>query len=222
MMGMGINMWISKDGDERKQELIDAAIGLYSEKGYDKTSINDIIAKVGVTKGAFYYYFKSKEDILECITMVQAEKSIEALRSIVDDKTLTAVQKLNTLINSAGASFITNIEQRKNIGKAFEHVDNTRLLYKINDKIVENSKGLLLSIIEQGIREGTFKTEYPEEAAEMYISISSVLKSTIAKQFDCEGTPVNYFERIKRKLSFYIDLIEKLFGLEKGMIKLTE
>jgi len=56
-------MRISKDGDIRKQELLDAALQLFYEKGYEKTSVNDIIEKVGVSKGAFYYYFKSKEEV---------------------------------------------------------------------------------------------------------------------------------------------------------------
>ena len=58
---------ISKDYDVRKQEFLDAAQKLFYEQGYDQTSVNTIIDAVGVSKGTFYHYFKSKEDLLDAL-----------------------------------------------------------------------------------------------------------------------------------------------------------
>lgn len=54
-----------KKPEERRWELIHAATELFSEHGYEKTSVNDIIQKIGVAKGTFYHYFKSKEEIAD-------------------------------------------------------------------------------------------------------------------------------------------------------------
>jgi len=91
-------MKISKDGDVRKQELLDAAFKLFYKKGYENTSINSIIEKVGVSKGAFYYYFKSKEEVLDKLSLQQTEKLIKIINKIVKDNKLNALDKLNKII----------------------------------------------------------------------------------------------------------------------------
>ncbi len=56
---------VTKEYDQRLQELLDTARQLFFEIGYEKTSVNDIIDRVGVAKGTFYHYFKTKEDLLD-------------------------------------------------------------------------------------------------------------------------------------------------------------
>ena len=58
-----------KDGEERKKEILMIARKLFVEKGYDQTSINDILKIIEIAKGTFYYYFTSKEELLEEIIM---------------------------------------------------------------------------------------------------------------------------------------------------------
>ena len=58
-------MRISKTPQERKQEIIEAALELFMSQGYEKTSIAMIVERVGVAQGLFYYYFKSKEDVFQ-------------------------------------------------------------------------------------------------------------------------------------------------------------
>ena len=54
-----------KEHDARKNEIIDTAAALFTDKGYDQCSINDILNSIGIAKGTFYHYFKSKEDVLD-------------------------------------------------------------------------------------------------------------------------------------------------------------
>ena len=56
-----------KKGAELRQKIIDAAWELFYENGYENTTVNDIIRKVGTSKGGFYYYFKAKEDLLKVV-----------------------------------------------------------------------------------------------------------------------------------------------------------
>lgn len=59
-----------KKGAELRQKIIDTAWGLFYENGYENTTVNDIIRKVGTSKGGFYYYFKAKEDLLNSLYSV--------------------------------------------------------------------------------------------------------------------------------------------------------
>lgn len=56
-----------KDAELRRQEILMTARELFIKKGYDKTSVNDILKVVDIAKGTFYYYFSSKEEVLEAI-----------------------------------------------------------------------------------------------------------------------------------------------------------
>lgn len=70
-------------GDTR-QEILDTALELFADQGYDKTSLREIAERVGVTKAALYYHFRSKEDILvalmEPVASMQ-ESVVTALRT---------------------------------------------------------------------------------------------------------------------------------------------
>ncbi|MDD5134199.1 MAG: TetR/AcrR family transcriptional regulator [Phycisphaerae bacterium] len=79
-----------------KQKIIAAAKNLFSTHGYSETTIDDIITASGLTKGAFYHYFKSKQLVcIEIIDIVQAEYQniFESLPS-----ELNPLEKLRTLI----------------------------------------------------------------------------------------------------------------------------
>jgi AcrR family transcriptional regulator len=54
---------LTEQGRERKQQLIDAAVALFSERGYHATRVRDICERAGVAKGLFYWYFPTKLDL---------------------------------------------------------------------------------------------------------------------------------------------------------------
>ena len=65
---------IVKDFEERKNELLETSKKLFFSKGYEHTSVHDIIDAVGIAKGTFYHYFKSKEDLLNEILDLLSER----------------------------------------------------------------------------------------------------------------------------------------------------
>ena len=80
-----------KPPDVRRSELIATAQHLFYTKGYETTSVSDIIDSVGVAKGTFYYYFDSKQAILEAIIDELMDQSMAILQKIVSDETLAAI-----------------------------------------------------------------------------------------------------------------------------------
>jgi Bacterial regulatory proteins, tetR family len=58
---------VIKHPDLRRSEILDQAIALFLSRGYDTTSLNDIIAEAGISKGAFYHYFPSKEALIAAL-----------------------------------------------------------------------------------------------------------------------------------------------------------
>src|SRR5271170_6287110 len=82
----------------RRLELVDLAQRLFMEKGYDRTTVNDVIDAAGVSKGAFYHHFRAKEDLLEAIAERFARQSLEAVSAVRVDPALNALQRLNRML----------------------------------------------------------------------------------------------------------------------------
>ena len=88
--GESVMARISKKYDERKDEFLDTAQQLFFTQGYDQTSVDAIIRKMGLSKGTFYYYFESKEDLLDELTCKMGEKILEEVKRIADREVLDA------------------------------------------------------------------------------------------------------------------------------------
>ncbi len=86
-------MRIVKDPIERRNEILDAAETLFTTKGYNETTIIDILKAVGIAKGTFYYYFKSKEELLFELARQVVEEMQTASKAIIQTKELNAIEK---------------------------------------------------------------------------------------------------------------------------------
>lgn len=202
--------------------ILDAALQLFTEKGYEGTSINDIIKKVGVTKGAFYYYFSSKEEVLNVLSERQADLLIEISRKTAANEKLSAIEKLNCIASEAQRFRAANMAQRLMALKAYQNELNIVLGIKIVEKTIQKGSPIIQSIIEQGIRESIFNTSYPKEAAELYINLSSIMSSSITQILLDSGKKPESIEKIRNLLLFYEDLFKRLLGIEKGSVNLAD
>src|SRR5450755_160712 len=89
---------VVKPPDQRRAELLDCAEVLFLAHGYDHATVNDVIDSAGVSKGAFYDYFTSKEALLEAIAERFARRSVEQLGDILEDPALDALTRLNAFL----------------------------------------------------------------------------------------------------------------------------
>lgn len=135
-------MRISKPPEQRRAELVLAARKLFDKNGVENTRISDIVQEVGVAQGVFYYYFKSKEEMVDTVLeQVQAEmqQQIETILQSADDpfeKKLAAFIELYLqMIDQFTADDIENLPtlledalQSPNLKKAHELITQQLLL----------------------------------------------------------------------------------------------
>lgn len=214
-------MTSAKDGDI-KQALLDTATELFYEQGYDNTSVNAIIGKVGVSKGAFYHYFKSKADVLEAVANRHIESEMKITREAAQDSCLNAVEKISMIINNVLVHKALNREEHRKLSGMLEHEGNIKFLRKIAENKIKMLHLPYRTIIEQGIREGSFTVSYPEEAAEQIIHMLITLNSTVTRlSSGIEENPGNV-EIIRRKIEAYREAVERILGAPKGSVSLSE
>lgn len=162
----------NKHPEETVDLILDTAFRLFMEKGYEHTSIQDIISQLGgLSKGAIYHHFKSKDDILMAVTDRMTAESNRMLAVIRDREDLNGREKLKTIFKES----ICRSVQDDIFTVAPNFHNNPRLLFSLlHDTIDEAAPNYILPIIRQGISDGSIETEYPEQLAELILLAANV------------------------------------------------
>lgn len=152
------------------ERILDAAQRLFLEKGYDNTTIQDIVDELGgLTKGAVYHHFKSKEEIMDAVgdRMFFANNPFEAVKKRSD---LSGLEKLREVIRLNNAD-----EQRTELTlQSVPVAKNPRLLAEM---LISNRKVLtpcFRELIDEGLADGSICTEYPREISELLPMLTSL------------------------------------------------
>lgn len=140
---------ISKEPDERRQEIVETALKLFSEKGYDETTIQDIAVKLNVSQGLCYRYFKSKSEIFSATSEYYASKAIEQIE-IPISQNISATEKFDLVIDRMMEFSIKNhsFESRYSEGSEIRAI--------MLDNVAAQWVSIMLPIVEQGVNEGVF------------------------------------------------------------------
>ncbi len=193
----------NKYPEETVNLILETAMKLFAEKGYEHTSIQDIINNLGgLSKGAIYHHFRSKEDILDAVTTKMSEQSNKMLFEIQNCPGLTGKEKLRKLlVESLNRSVHDEIfAAAPNIG------DSPALVFSILRGTIDYTAPVyVLPIIEQGIADGSIQTEYPKELAELILLVGNIWLDPMIFDDDPEG--------IYRKCKMY-DQMLRAFGLD--------
>ncbi|MGB9768545.1 MAG: TetR/AcrR family transcriptional regulator [Dictyoglomus turgidum] len=138
-------MRISKEPEIRKQELIETALKLFLSKGYEKTSVRDILREVKGSPGMFYYYFSSKEEIFEEAIKYYVENYIKELSQIFKDENLTLQEKYQEIVNAVVKAF----EDMKSLSDIYYSPQYFPLRVKVSFKILDGLREPFAELIEK-------------------------------------------------------------------------
>ena len=157
---------VTKVPEERKQELIDTAERLFLEKGYEQTTVADIVREIEVAQGTFYYYFSSKEKILEAIIEKDITALEEDVRQIMSREDANAAIKLNAVVNS----IIGISTSRREIMNYLHEESNAVMHEKMERHTIERLVPLMTRVVAEGTHAGIFDVQYPTESVEFLLA----------------------------------------------------
>jgi len=207
----------------RRAELIDCAQALFLRKGYERTTINDVIAATGLSKGAFYHHFRAKEDLLEAIAARFAEQAMAAAAEVRDDARLTALQRLNSLLAMSREWKAENLKQLSAMFTVLLRPENATLYHRIVGAVFAAMAPTLAAIIADGQREGVFDVADAGLAAEALLCLGEgrrvlVVKAmAVAERGDLDAATTLIMSRIRAEEA----LIDRVLGLPAGSIDLA-
>lgn len=187
---------VKKTPEQWKKEILNAAQTLFISKGYEETSISDIMEMVGGAKGMFYRCFQSKEEMMYILgnQMFFENNPFEVIKNRTD---LNGLQKVKELL------FINQSDTKRN------HL-NLQAIPILKDPhilvaAVEANKRVLtplwFELLEEGRKDGSIKTEYTKELSELlplinFWLIPSVYPATV--------------EEIYHKYFFIMEVLSKM------------
>ncbi|MGG1638338.1 TetR/AcrR family transcriptional regulator [Paenibacillus sp. NRS-1760] len=197
-------MRVVKEAQERRNEIIDAADELFGQKGFDGTSTNDILEKVGIARGTLYHHFKSKVDIMDALIERYSVRLLGTAQEIATDNSIPVVERIIRVVMALNLSGGSSKEIMEHIHKS----QNALMHQKIEKVIINGVTPILTGIIHEGIQQGLFHTPYPYECMEMVVIYANTV-------FDDDMVQMTNEERASRIQAFVFN-VERLLGVKSG------
>ncbi len=197
----------NKHPEETVHLILDVAFRLFMEKGYEHTSVQDIIDQLGgLSKGAIYHHFKSKDDILMAVTDRMTAESNKMLAAIRDRRDLNGREKLRAIFKES----ISRSVQNDIFTVAPNFHNNPKLLFSLlHDTIDEVAPNYIVPIIRQGIGDGSIETEYPEQLAELILLAANVWMNPMIFDSTVEESSRKFMVFARMMQGFGLDIVDE-------------
>lgn len=196
----------NKHPEETVRKILDTARKLFLEKGYEKTSMQDIVNGLGMSKGAVYHHFKSKEELFEKVVLDFYSQE-EWFRQITEDSSKTGLEQLQ-------AMFLHEMSDEDKLvvdEMYFHQITDPRIFMEHMRINIAESAPQLAKVIETGNRDGSLHVEQPLETAELALIMANVWIGLFADDR----------EKFQRQLALCRKVLEGL-GLPLFTDELTE
>lgn len=154
----------------KKELIINALRELFKEGKAGTASVSDIAKKAGIAKGGMYYYFRSKEEVLDALVSQEYADIIKTCNELVGQSGGSATHKFALLLHSYRSSYVD-----PSLDEYLHMPQNAAIHQKSLAQILSALSQVISQIIEQGIEEGTFICKYPQEYAEIILSVFTFL-----------------------------------------------
>ena len=187
----------------KKEFILDVAEKMFIEQGFDQTSIAQILDATQIAKGTLYYYFTSKEEIMDAIIERWIERSFEQVRIWVEHKQLPILERL------MGA--LASLNMQKDGQELLDHLhapQNALLHEKTNQILLSKVPEILYPLFQEGFQTGEMQTTYPYETIEMMLTYSLQI-------FNSSFQTLDQAEK-NHKIQAFIYQLEKIFQTKEG------
>lgn len=195
---------ITKEPEERREEIIAAAKKLFDEKGYENTMMSDVAQAVGISQGLPYRYFKSKLELLNAVAENYGQEYAQMLKSITFEPGTSAKDKLDIYFEH-----IVDYATNSKLVSVLHQEDNEELHRRIAEKSMQSIVPLLQDLIAEGNQEGCFDCLFPDECAIFLMNGVTGVQG---------ATPISYAEGQKKMnegMNYILMLFYRVLGVKE-------
>jgi AcrR family transcriptional regulator len=206
----------------RRDAFLDVAQRLVQTKGYEAMSIQDVLDELEASKGAFYHYFDSKQALLEAVVVRFADGAMASLAPVMDDPGLPALKKLERVL--AGIAILK--AEQKDLMLAIIEVWNSDGNAIVREKVRRLSERIMIplfsAVVQQGLDEGTVHVDTPDQTAAVLVSLMLGFQQQATDLFIARQSHAITFEVVRRSVAAHTEAFERILGVPKGSITLTD
>lgn len=197
---------------------MDRALGLFSDKGYETTSVQDIIDAVGVSKGAFYHYFRSKDEVLDAIIGEYMHEAGRIAEDIAGRTGVSAIDKYRDLFMALQQRRAEYREKFLFLTRMMLSEENVLFARRYTQKALKISLGPYSRILREGKENGEFRIGDPEMTAELLILTGMTYRTRIGQRLLQAGDDPEAIDEIRQLVDFLQDNFERILGVETGAL----
>lgn len=194
--------------NQKRDLILDAMQQLMNKTNAQAVSVSEIAKEAGIGKGSIYYYFKSKEDILEAVIERSYSNAIEKAKELVTNPALDALTKMEIVFLTCRSSSLELLRQEAN--NYFELQQSALLHQQYIRIMIRNLRPILAEIIRQGNEEDIMYCKSPEETAEIALIVLLIEMDSRLNAQDKE--------QVQKTLNVFSYMLETSFGIEKGRL----
>jgi AcrR family transcriptional regulator len=210
-----------KHPDTRRQELLDIAARSFAERGYDSTTVDDVIRQAGLSKGAFYYYYPSKQALLEGLATAAATRALEALQPVMNASGLGAVDRLNAFLRQGRQTH--DAAATLAVFESIFRPDNVVLYHRMHAAVMAVMLPPLTEILAQGVAEGSIRSNDPRTTAELVLMLGTMTHDVVGRLLGAKpqewAAAIAAFEHRLVEQGIAVD---RILGLPDGTVAFVE
>lgn len=155
---------------DKRELILNTMQQLFEEGAAGAASVSDIAKRAGIAKGGLYYYFHSKEDVLDALVERQYAHILQDCAAAVGKSNANAAGRLAILMNIYRSAYVD-----PSVDVYLHMPQNAAIHQKSLAKILTDLSQLVAELIEQGVAEGVFACAFPQEYAEIFLSALTFL-----------------------------------------------
>lgn len=206
----------------RRDEFIEAGRRLIETRGYERFSVDDLLAEVGASKGAFYHYFASKPDLLEAIVERFAEDVVRPAAGIVADPNLRAVEKLERYFAVIAARKNAQREFLTELLRVWYSDENAVVREKTRRQTIRLVTPHIAAIIRQGVAEGSMTLADPDHMARVVLAVILDAGDEAGELYVARQAGTVDLDDVRTRLASYATAVERILGLPPGSVRFAD
>lgn len=208
----------------RRADLIAAAQALFFERGYEATSVEEIIGRTGLSKGAFYYYFPSKEAVLEALAEQMAQEAAAETQAIVADETLNGFERLDLFLKHSRRLKVERAPEALALFEALFRPQNLVLYHHVFTRVSRVLTPVVAGILQQGMDDGSFLPGDAHAMAEILLGLTTTTHDTVAALVGAESDEAfkAAAAAFQRRWVAQGIVADRILGLPEGSVRFIE
>lgn len=156
----------NKCPEQTKEKIIHASIKLFLEKGYEQTSVQDILDEIPLSKGGLYHHFKSKEEILEAVMQKRVQYVCDAFHEIIQN---THAENAREKLRKILFQLLTDSQTLQYDSILANEAKNPHFIVNGLESCIKQDAPIIRRLIEDGVQDGSLQTSQPECCAEVFL-----------------------------------------------------